>query len=82
MKKLLALGFVLGCASSLSLFAAEGKGEKKPMTDAQKEVMKKVLACEDKDKEGKLGKEERAGGCDKCKKAMKEAGIGGGKKKA
>lgn len=82
MKKLIATLLTVACVSALTLCAAEGEGKKKgpALTDAQKEVMKKVTACEDKDKDGKLSKEERAGMCDKCKSAMKEAGIGGGKK--
>jgi hypothetical protein len=79
MKKLIATLLTVAFISSLSLFAADGK--KKEMTDAQKEVMKKVLTCEDKDKDGKLGKDERSAMCDKCKTAMKEAGMGGHKKK-
>lgn len=80
MKKFLAIGLLIACAVSFSAYAAEGKKEKKPLTAEQQEAMKKVLACCDKDKDGKLSKEERAALCDKCKATLKEAGIGGGKK--
>ena len=58
MKKILVAIVGLACAMAITVNAAEG--QKKEMTDAQKAVMKEMLAKYDTNKDGKLDKEEKA----------------------
>lgn len=81
MKKLVALVVGLIVAASVTLSAADAPA-KKALTDKQKEVMKAMIEKYDTNKDGKLSRDERTAMSQEDKDKMKEAGLGGGRKKA
>lgn len=79
MKKVLALAFAMICVAAISASAADGKHEKKPLTDEQKAEMKAMTEKYDADKDGKLSKEEREKMSQEDKDKMRKI-FGGGEK--
>jgi len=85
MLKVFAITLGLCCAAVFSARAADGDtkpAEKKPLTEEQKALRKELLGKYDKNKDGKIDKEERQAVSAEDKSKLAEAGLaGGGKKK-
>ena len=81
MKKALLVAFGLITALTLTVNAADGDKKKAELTDEQKKIQKEMLEKYDKNKDGKIDKEERSAMSAEDKKKMSDAGLGGGKKK-
>jgi hypothetical protein len=81
MKKMLLTLAGLSCALALTVNAAEGKKNHKPLTDEQKAVQKEMLDKYDANKDGKLDKDERSKMSKEDKEKYSKA-MGGGHKKS
>jgi len=82
MLKVFAVTLGLCCAALFSARAADGDTpEKKAPTEEQIALRKEMLAKYDKNKDGKIDKEERKAVSAEDKDKLAKAGLGGGKKK-